>query len=306
MSFLSSIASGRAHVRVPATSANLGPGYDVLGLALQLYDDVTAEVVPTGVHIKARGEGADQVPRDESHLIVRAMRATFTALDAEAPGLSLECDNHIPHGRGLGSSAAAICAGVLLARQLVPGGVDRMDDVGALALAGRIEGHPDNVAACLLGGVTIAWAGPIGAFRAVRLEPSSELHPVVFIPSFESSTEVARQLLPLSVPHPDAAFNAARAALLVATLTGDLAALLTATEDRLHQPYRAPAMPATAELVAHLRAAGVAAVVSGAGPTVMALCVSPAQTGQALASAPSGWTAFAVAVDRGGAVVSGA
>jgi homoserine kinase len=234
------------------------------------------------------------------------MRETFAALDADATGLSLTCENRIPHGRGLGSSAAAICGGVLLARQLVPGGVDRLDEPAVLALAGRIEGHPDNIAACLLGGVTIAWGDQFGQFRAVRIEPSVNLRPVVFIPGFESSTQVARKLLPPSVPHADAAFNAARAALLVATLTGDLSTLLIATEDRLHQPYRAPAMPAAAELVAELRTAGIAAVVSGAGPTVMAMCVSAAQSEAAQASAPADWIAFAPTVDRGGAVVQNA
>ena len=299
---MSRLAAGAARVRVPATSANLGPGYDALGLALSLHDEVTARVADDGLHITARGEGADEVPRDESHLVVRAMHATFDRLGASLPGLALDCANLIPHGRGLGSSAAAICAGVLLARQLVRDGPDLLDDAAVLALAGEIEGHPDNVAACLLGGLTVAWTDDNGSSRAIRLEPSPQLSPVVFVPAFESSTEQARRLLPSSVPHGDAAFNAARAALLVAGLTGDLSVLLTATEDRLHQPYRAPAMPASADLVAALRAAGIAAVVSGAGPTVLALAATTAQRQVAIAMTPSGWSPAALAVDRDGAV----
>ena len=306
---MTATARGAAHVRVPATSANLGPGYDALGLALACYDEVTARVTDTGLTITAEGQGADSVPRDESHLIVRAMRTTFERLGATAPGLALDCVNRIPHGRGLGSSAAAICAGVLLARTLVEGGSGRLDDAATLALAAEIEGHPDNVAACLLGGLTVAWtevpAGSDGpaVSRALRLEPLAGLQPVVFIPTFESSTEQARALLPAQVAHADAAFNAARSALLVAGLTGDLSVLLTATDDRLHQPYRAPAMPASADLVAALRGAGVAAVISGAGPTVMALTVDDAQTAMAVAMSPAGWTVDALAVDGSGATL---
>jgi len=266
---------------VPATSANLGPGFDALGLALSLYDDVEVRVTPGRLSIDVSGEGAAEVAgAGERHLVVRAMRATFDDLAVPQPaGLALRCVNRIPHGRGLGSSAAAIVAGVLAARALA--GAERDLDA-ELVMANQLEGHPDNVAPCLYGGLTIAWlandAGVPhdgtfardGTARAIRLEPLAEVRPVAFIAPEPVSTGVARGLLPASVPHADAARNAGRAALLIAALTGREEALLDATEDRLHQDYRAPAMPATHELVGRLRAAGVPAVVSGAGPSVLA------------------------------------
>ena len=159
---------GPVRVRVPATSANLGPGFDALGLALGRHDDVTAEVTGGGVRVAVTGEGAGELPADERHLIVTAMRATFDVLGAQPAGLALECENRIPQARGLGSSSAAIVAGVLAARALVADGEQRMDDDAALRLAAELEGHPDNVAPCLLGGFTIAWTEPGGA-RAVSL-----------------------------------------------------------------------------------------------------------------------------------------
>jgi homoserine kinase len=259
-------------VRVPATSANLGPGFDALGLALSLHDEVEARVAPSGLSIEVSGEGAAEVAdAGEKHLVVRAMRAAFDALPGgQPPGLALRCVNRIPHGRGLGSSAAAIVAGVLAARALAGAGLGPGD---ALPLANELEGHPDNVAPCLYGGLTIAWLAG-GAPRAVRLRPLGEITPVVIVAPAPVSTEVARGLLPEVVPHADAAGNAGCAALLVAALTARPEALFDATEDRLHQNYRAPAMPATADLVGRLRAAGLPAVVSGAGPSVLALLVS--------------------------------
>ncbi|MGH3168279.1 MAG: homoserine kinase [Trebonia sp.] len=278
----------RVLVRVPATSANLGPGFDSLGLALTLYDEVEARVVASELDIDVTGEGAaDVADAREKHLIVRAMRAAFDDVGrGQPPGIALRCVNRIPHGRGLGSSAAAIVAGVLAGRALA--GVSVAPDDG-LPLASQLEGHPDNVAPCLYGGLTVAWmtdsstAGGTGGStgstgggvrgvvaRAVRLEPVAGIRPVAIIAPAPVSTEVARGLLPRSVPHEDAARNAGRAALLVAALTQRPEALLDATEDRLHQDYRAPAMPATHDLVLRLRAAGVPAVVSGAGPSVLA------------------------------------
>lgn len=303
-------ATGVATVRVPATSANLGPGFDALGLALALYDDVTAEVRPGGLQIDVTGEGAAAVPRDGSHLVVRVIELTLAHLGAHAPGLALRCRNRIPHGRGLGSSAAAICAGVLLARALVPGAAGEFDDAAVLALAARIEGHADNVAACLLGGLTVAWtpeatdaSGPGAPAQARRVEPASSIRPVVFIPPDECSTAHARGLLPATVSHVDAAFNAARAALLMVGLTSDGSVLLAATADRLHQPYRAPAMPDSAALVASLRGAGIAAVVSGAGPTVLALATSPRSADAARTLTPAGWQVETADIDLGGAIV---
>jgi homoserine kinase len=293
--------AGPVRVRVPATSANLGPGFDALGLALTLHDEVSARVTDGGLSIHVDGAGAEDVPRDDSHLVVRAMQRTFALLGVEPAGLELQCHNRIPHSRGLGSSAAAIVAGITLARALVIGGPERLDDGEVLALASELEGHPDNVAACLVGGLTIAWLH--GSARAIRRDVDPAVVPAVLIPPFTASTEAARGLLPASVPHADAAFAAGRAALLVAALTGTPQALIDATEDRLHQSYRAPAMPDSARLVAELRADGLPAVISGAGPTVLVLARGPVEAETALAHAPEGWTARIMDVDTTGAEV---
>jgi homoserine kinase len=257
-------------VSVPATSANLGPGFDALGLALSLRDEVRVRVEPASappVTLHVEGEGAVAVPRDASHLVVRALHATYGRLGLHPPHLTMWCANRVPHGRGLGSSAAATVAGVLAARSLAAADLDAE---GVLAIATDIEGHPDNAAACLLGGLTIAWTDGPGA-HAVRVEPLAGLRARVLLPAGELSTHTARGLLPATVPHADAAHAAGRAALLVEALTRRPDLLLPATEDRLHQGYRAAAMPETAALVGALRAQGVAAVVSGAGPSVLAL-----------------------------------
>jgi homoserine kinase len=286
------------HVRVPATSANLGPGFDALGLALDLYDDVIVRVAEDGLAVDVAGEGADDVPRDRRNLVVRSLRATFDKVGGHPRGLEVVCANRIPHGRGLGSSAAAIVAGVLAARELA---VAPFTDADVLALCAELEGHPDNVAACLLGGLTIAW-NSAGTVAAQRLEPHADLAPVVFVPGVRSSTAKARKLLPDSVPHDEAARNAGRAALLVASLTSTPQHLLAATEDWLHQPYRAEAMPRTAALLQKLRDSGVAAAVSGAGPSVIALTTKD-QREAILGAAGRGWTALAVDPDRTGAHV---
>jgi homoserine kinase len=288
------------YVRVPATSANLGPGFDALGLALSLHDDVVARVSSDGVRVDVLGEGADEVARDGSNLVVQAMRAAFERLGGQPPGLALSCVNRIPHGRGLGSSAAAIVAGVLLARGLVVGGEKSMPDPDVLALACELEGHADNVAACLLGGLTIAWTGADQRARALRLVPSG-VAAVLFVPATPSSTQFARQLLPAEVPHADAAYNSARSALLVAALTGVPEHLLVATDDRLHQTYRASQMPGSARLVAALRGAGIPAVISGAGPSVLALTRDRAEVERALLSVPTGWGAERLDIDYAGA-----
>ncbi|MCK2221725.1 homoserine kinase [Actinomadura sp. ATCC 31491] len=266
------------HVRVPATSANLGPGFDALGLALSLYDEVEATLTGTpGVEVSVAGEGAGEVDLGEGHLVVRAMREAFGRMGVPQPaGIRLRCHNRIPHARGLGSSSAAVCAGLLAARAL--SGAEWPDDE-VFALAAELEGHPDNVAPCLAGGLTVAWSDHSGVPRMVRLAPDQRVRPVVLIPSARLATETARGLLPKDVPHKDASFNAGRAALLIAALTQrpESWLLLAATEDRLHQHYRAPAMPESAGLVERLRGVGVPAVVSGAGPTVLAFSTSDTQ-----------------------------
>jgi homoserine kinase len=305
-------------VRVPATSANLGPGFDALGLALARYDEVTAEVTGSGLAIEVSGEGAGAANAGEGHLVVRAIRAAFEAMVGEQPpGLALSCVNTIPQGRGLGSSAGAVVAGLLAGRALATlalsgdapsedaapasasgsgvrvsgAGVAREDrrpagvaaaplvDGELLAMAAELEGHPDNAAACLAGGLTVAWTpasvdGRRDEARAVRLEPDPAIVPVVCVPATSLATKKARQALPKTVPHADAATNSGRSALLVTALTQHPDLLFDATHDLLHEPYRAPLMPASADLIARLRRAGIAAVLSGAGPTVLAFVVN--------------------------------
>lgn len=289
-------------VRVPATSANLGPGFDSAGLALSLYDDVVVRVTDGGLQVDVEGEGADEVARDGTHLVVASLRAAFDRLGGQPPGLAVECTNRIPHARGLGSSSAAIVAAVVAARALVHGGEQLLDDDACLQLANSLEGHPDNVAACLRGGVTFTWLRDDGSPGVVRLEAHAELAPVAFVPSTRSSTAAVRGLLPATVPYADAVHNAARAALLPYALTVDPALLLPATADRLHQDYRAPAMPETAALVARLRERGVPAVVSGAGPTVLAL-TTKATRGEVISADEPGWSVRPLDVETRGAHV---
>jgi homoserine kinase len=289
-------------VRVPATSANLGPGFDTLGLALTLHDDVVVRVTDEpGLSVDVAGMGAATVARNGRHLVVKAMRATFKVLGGAPRGLELVAANHIPHGRGLGSSAGAIVAGVVAARALVVGGTERLDDAAVLALAASLEGHADNVAACLLGGATIAWNDEHGA-RALAVPVHPSIAPVAFVPGASSSTKAARRLLPQQVPLTDAVLNSSRSALLVEALRTSPDLLMPATEDRLHQSYRASAMPRTAILVETLRAVGIPAVVSGAGPTVLALTTLENRE-QAMSYARRGWSSLPLDVDRVGASV---
>jgi homoserine kinase len=295
-----SFVSGPVRVSVPATSANLGPGFDALGLALDLRDELEAEVLAEGLVVEVAGVGSGDVPLDEGHLVVRSMRAAFDRIGVQPPGLRLSCTNVSPHARGLGSSSAAIVAGVWLARELVAGGRLLLDDAALLDLAGRIEGHPDNVAPALFGGFTIAGQDADGSFFAVPGAVDPRISAVVYVPPTPVSTEEARSLLPATVPHADAAANAGRAALLVAALASAPELLLRATEDRLHQDYRRPAMPESLALVDALRADGIAAIVSGAGPTVLAFA-DGTDAATLLARCPRGWVGHALAIDPTGA-----
>jgi len=304
-------------VRAPASSANLGPGFDSLGLALSLHDVVVARVTGGGLDVEVSGEGSETADEGEGHLVVRAMRAAFDLLGGQPPGISLRSLNAIPHGRGLGSSAAAIVTGVLAARGLARDGAHLLPDPAVLRLAAALEGHPDNVAACLEGGLTIAWTtgedtGPDAPARAnphlVRLSVLDEIKPVVCVAPEVLSTATARGALPQTVPHRDAAANAARSALLVAALTRVPGVLFDATQDYLHQSYRAEVMPGTTDLLGRLRAAGVAAVVSGAGPSVLAFTVAGLHPGPDLvdsiaAETGIGWRISPLDIDRQGATL---
>jgi homoserine kinase len=257
-------------VRVGATSANLGPGFDCLGLALGIHDEISVEVLEhPGVVVEVTGEGADLAGAGEQHLVVRAVRLAFEVAGAAQPaGLHLVCRNAIPHGRGLGSSAAAVVGGLVAGRELV--GRSALDDHALLRAATQLEGHADNAAAALLGGLTVAWGG-VDDPDAVALTVHPDVAAVLLVPTSRLATHHARSVLPASVTHDDAAANVARTALLVHSLTSDPSRLLPATEDRLHQRQRAAAMPETIALVDRLRQARLAAVVSGAGPSVLVL-----------------------------------
>ncbi|MDH2415363.1 homoserine kinase [Nocardioides sp. CER19] len=306
---MTSFVSGPVRVTVPATSANLGPGYDSLGLALELRDVLEAEVTTGGLVVEVEGSGAGEVPLDEAHLVVRSMRAAFELLGEQPPGLSLTCHNVVPHARGLGSSSAAIVGGVVLARALVAGGELLLDDEAAFRLTAELEGHPDNVAPAFHGGFVISGsesaAGHDADFWAVQASVDPRVGAVVFIPPTGVETKVARGLLPDRVPHADAAAGAARSALLVAALAGQPEQLHRATRDYLHQEYRRPAMPDSLALVDALRADGGAAVVSGAGPTVLAFTDGDGSTltQELLARCPAGWVARHLAVSLDGARV---
>ena len=262
-------------VRVPASVANIGPGFDSLALAVELRDTYVAQILDEEIFdIDVAGEGAADVARDKKNLVIKAIFHGFDFLGGKPAGLALRQLNEIPHGRGLGSSAAAIVGGLALARSLVLNGNQMMNDDDLIALATDLEGHPDNVAAATLGGATIAWSEDrmgVSTGVAVRSEVDQRISLLALIPESSLSTSKARKLLPESVPHQDAAFNLSRSALLVHALHYRPDLLLAATEDRLHQPYRREAMSRSISLVETLRAAGVAAVISGAGPTVIVL-----------------------------------
>jgi homoserine kinase len=315
---LASLPTGTvATVRVPATSANLGPGFDAFGLALDLCDEVRAEVRDgAGLFVRVEGQGAGVVPTDERHLVVRVLREELAAAGFAAPGLDVLCRNVIPHGRGLGSSASAIVAGLAVARGLLrAAGVlaetDEQSRARVLLEASRREGHPDNAAPAVHGGFTIAWTtgdDPThpDAVRSVRLTVHPDVRAVVCVPAEELATSRARALLPATVPHGDAALTAGRAGLLVHALTADPSLLLDATEERLHQAQRAPAMPRSADLLRALRSEGLAAVVSGAGPSVLTLTdAAGVERVRAVAAAHGAWDVHARPVHATGVEWSG-
>lgn len=293
---MSLIPTGTAALaRIPATSANLGPGFDSLGLALDIYDEYRATVTDSRcTEVRMTGEASADLPTDERHLVAQALHHGLRRWGGEIGGLHLSCTNRIPQGRGLGSSSAAIVGGLLLAQALL--GLDDAADV--LVTANELEGHPDNVAPAVLGGLTVAWVES-GAARAARLELCPDICLTVFIPTFTSPTAAARAALPETVPHGDAAFNAARSALLVVALTKRPDVLLAATQDRLHQEQRRSTYPDAMALVDRLRDLGIPAVISGAGPAVLALAPQAAQASVA-ACGTEAFLATSVDVGRAG------
>lgn len=265
----------RASAVVAASSANLGPGFDSLGLALSLYDEIIVETTDSGLTIEVEGQGSGQVPLTADHLVVRAVQRGLDAAGLRAAGLNVQCRNAIPHSRGLGSSAAAVVGGLAVVNGFavqVDSAELTLDEL--VQLSSEFEGHPDNAAAAVLGSAVVSWtvAGSDPArYGAAHLELHPDIRLFPAVPETRSSTAATRGLLPEQVSHTDARFNLARAAMLVVALTERPDLLLEATEDRLHQAQRAPAMPASAEYLAMLRRSGVAAVLSGAGPAVIAL-----------------------------------
>ena len=254
-------------VEVPATSANLGPGFDCFGLALDWRERVSMAVIERGFQIDVSGEGAAELPRDESHLIIRSALVGLADLGVTAPGLWLGCRNTIPHGRGLGSSSAAIVAGLVAAAGLAE---IQVEPDWLLGHANAIEGHPDNVAAAVYGGFVLAYQGRTGVTVA-RGQVDASIGAALFVPEASVATDAARDLLPETVPHVDAAANSGRAALLVHALAFEPDLLYDATCDWLHQGYREAAMPRSYELMKSLRGQGLAAMISGAGPSVLVL-----------------------------------
>lgn len=286
---------------VPASSANLGPGFDSLGLALSLYDEIQAETTDSGLVIEVTGEGAGQVPLDESHLVVRAIRRGLAAGGVSAPGLNIKCRNVIPHSRGLGSSAAAVVGGLAVANGLIAqSGSQPLTLDQLVQLSSEFEGHPDNASAAVLGGAVVSYTEPGPVYAAVPLTLHPDIHLFPAIPQVRSSTAETRAVLPEVIAHTDATFNVSRAALLVVALTQRPDLLMAATEDVMHQPQRAAAMPASAEYLAMLRRSGVAAVLSGAGPAVIAFSTNPELPAEVLEfGAANGFVVEKMAVGQG-------
>jgi homoserine kinase len=268
---------------------------------LELRDVITAQLTGDNqVEVSVTGIGSENLPKDESHLIAQTIIQTAKQLGVEIGGFKLTCANAIPQGRGLGSSAAAIVAGLILTRELT--GLEISDDY-ILQEATNIEGHPDNVSACLMGGLTISWETPEGQANTRAMNVNPAIVPIVGIPDAELSTEKARELIPTQIAHIDAVFNSARTALLVAALVADPSSLLDATADRLHQQYRRSAYPESMKLVDLLREKGIAACISGAGPSVLALATAEnANLALGLISV-AGFTGTALAIANEGAFV---
>lgn len=303
MRLLTLPAGRRVRVEVPATSANLGPGFDCLGLALDWRDTIDFQTLgPSApqpqVVVEVTGEGAGLLPTDASNLIVSSLQSGLERVGARYDGLLVRVRNTIPQGRGLGSSSAAIVAGLAAAHGLTRP-QKPFDPAEWLPIADRIEGHPDNVAAALFGGLVLSYRSVTDdRVAAARASVHPDVAGVVLVPDRSLATDVARSVLPESVPHAEASANAGRAALLVHALTAAPELIFEATADWLHQPYRGPSMPESSALLRALRGRGLAAVVSGAGPTILVLG-RQAELDAATALAPSGFRTVPVRVAEG-------
>jgi homoserine kinase len=289
---------------VSASSANLGPGFDSIGLALSLIDEITVETTDSGLVVQVEGEGADQVPLGPEHLVVRAVECGLRAVGVRAAGLVVRCRNAIPHSRGLGSSAAAVVGGLAAANGLVAqANCQPLSDAALIQLSSEFEGHPDNAAAAVFGGAIVSWidrGGQHPRYAAAPLRLHPDIHLYCAIPQERSLTAETRVLLPAQVSHEDARFNVSRAALLVVALTERPDLLMAATEDLLHQPQRAPAMPASAEYLRLLRRLNVAATLSGAGPSLIAISTEPQLPAEAVGyGAAHGFTVTNMAAGEG-------
>lgn len=293
------ICREQASVRVPATTANLGPGFDSFGMAFRYYDEVSVRPVVGATHVSVEGVGAGVVPEDDSNLVVRALRVGLEVAGAGQAGFDMHCVNRIPHGGGLGSSASAAVAGLMLARGLVSD-PEALDDQTVFALATEFEGHPDNVAPAVFGGATVAWTDEQGAPHVAPMPVDPSLPVTVLIPpaGIRLATKEARAVLPESVPRADALFNTSRAAVLMLALAGRPDLLMTGTEDRLHQDYRRGVLAASSTVMDSLRSQGYPAVISGAGPTVLALADLPAQVTFPVET--EGWTVLRPGIDMTG------
>ncbi|WP_134322520.1 homoserine kinase [Cumulibacter soli] len=263
------MVAGKITAQIPATTANLGPGFDCMGLALNIHDTVSVEAASgEGDEIIVTGVGADTLPRDRTHMVLGTMRDLFEAQRWDIGPVRLTCENRIPHGQGLGSSASAIVAGLFVGKAYAAEAGYDVSTADLLQIGSDIDGHPDNVAPCLNGGLNVSWEDD-GVWGVAHLDPHPEIHAILAIPSAVLSTSVARGLIPQTVSHRDAVRNSARAALCIHAFTADPSLLLPATADYLHQGYRAAAYQDSYDLMQRLRAEGVAAAISGAGPAVV-------------------------------------
>ncbi|WP_153502806.1 homoserine kinase [Cumulibacter manganitolerans] len=299
-------AGAKVTARIPATTANLGPGFDCMGLSLAIYDTVSVEAAAgERDEVVIEGIGADTLPRDGTHMVLATMRELFALEGWQVPPVRLSCHNRIRHGQGLGSSASAIVAGLLTGKAYAETLGYDVHDVDLVQIGSDIDGHPDNVAPCLNGGLNVSWEDADG-WGVAHLDPHPDIRAILAIPTTVLSTKVARGLIPEMVSHRDAVRNSSRAALCIHAFTTDPALLLPATQDYLHQRYRASAYPDSYALVERMRAVGIAAAISGAGPAVIMFVTGEehdAVVATEVAAARGGFELMPVGIDLGGAVL---